>query len=156
RRGPRRRAARPRPPRRAGPRRGRDRQEPRRAPHHPRLTMDVPLEILDREVARAAGALAAARAEVAREGAPNPLAAHRRVSTRATWVELAGASGPLAAPLRDWVAALTLERVLWDDAVRLEVAWRAPSITVAEPQLVAFTESPRDLLVRTLGEADPA
>ncbi len=116
--------------------------------------MDVPLEILDREVARAEGALTAARAR--RSAAPgNPLEPHRRVSTRDTWLELAEAPGPLAAAIRPWVAALTLERVLWADAVRLDAAWRAPSITLAEPQVVAFTGSPRDLLVRTLGEADP-
>jgi len=119
------------------------------------MTMDVPLEILDREVARAAGALGAARARRPLADAPNPLDPHRRVSTRATWLELAEAPGPLAAELRSWVAALTLERVLWADAARRDAAWRAPSITLAEPQVVAFTESPRDLLVRALREADP-
>jgi hypothetical protein len=119
------------------------------------MTMEVPLEILDREVALAAGALATAYARGPLAEAPSPLEAHRRVSSRATFVELAEAPGPLAEALRAWVAALTLERVLWASTVRREAAWRAPSITLAEPQIVAFTESPRDLLVRTLREPSP-
>ena len=119
------------------------------------MTMEVPLEILDREVARAAGALAEAHARGPLAEAPNPLEPHRRVSSRATFIELAEASGPLAEPLRAWVAALTLERVLWASTVRRDAAWRASSITLAEPQIVAITESPRDLLVRTLREPSP-
>jgi hypothetical protein len=117
--------------------------------------MDVPLPILDQEVARAAAALASARAPDGE--APNPLEAHRRASSRATWLALAEAGpAPLVTPLRAWVFALTLERVLWDDTVRLAVAWSTPSITVAETGIAAFTASPRDLLRRVLGEADPA
>jgi hypothetical protein len=119
--------------------------------------MDVPIEILDREAARAAADLAAARALLA-EGDlaadPGPLAAHRRVSSRATYAELAEAQGPLAAPLRAWVAALTLERVLWADVVRFEAAWRAPTIEVAAPRVPPFTASPRDLLARALAARD--
>jgi hypothetical protein len=121
--------------------------------------MDVPLEILDREVAGAESAVAAARARLAQgelEDASNPLDAFRRVSTRATWIGLGEAQGPLAQPLRAWIFALTLERVLWADAVRFETGWRAPSITVAEAGIVAFTESPRDLLLRILREGDRA
>jgi len=119
--------------------------------------MDIPLEILDREVARAAGESAAARARLARGGvedAANPLAAHRRVSERATWLEVGAQGGELAAPLQAWIYALTLDRVLWPDTVRLAVAWHAPSITVAEPGIAALTESPRALLVRLLREPD--
>ena len=118
--------------------------------------MDVPLEILDREVARAEGELAAAWARLARGEvavAPTPLAAHRRGSERATWLELGDRD---AAELRAWVHALTLERVLWPDAVRLAAAWHAPSITVAETGIVPITESPRALLLRTLREPDEA
>ncbi len=124
--------------------------------------MDIPLEILDREVARAEGELAAARARLTRgdaDGAPNPLACHRRVSERATLLDLASRAdrdSALAAPLRAWIYALTLERVLWPDAVRLAAAWRAPSITVAETGIAALTESPRALLVRVLREPDPS
>jgi hypothetical protein len=121
--------------------------------------MDVPLEILDREAARAEAALVSARTRLARgdvDEAESPLEGFRRVSTRAAWLDLAEAPGPLAAPLRDWVFALTLERVLWADTVRFEAAWRAPSITVAEAGIVPFTGSPRDLLVRILREGDPA
>jgi hypothetical protein len=123
--------------------------------------MDVPLEILDREAARAAAESAAAHAELARGrslDAPNPLAGHRRVSSRATYLELGerGHGAPLAAPLRAWVAALTLDRVLWPDAARLAAAWHAPSITVAEPGIAAFTASPRALVRRVLAEVDPA
>ena len=119
--------------------------------------MDIPLEILDREVARAAGESAAARARLARgdvEDAANPLAAHRRVSERATWLEVGAQGAELAAPLQAWIYALTLDRVLWPDTVRLAVAWHAPSITVAEPGIAALTESPRALLVRLLREPD--
>jgi hypothetical protein len=120
--------------------------------------MDIPLEILDREVACAAGELAAARARLADgdvDDPPNPLAAHRRVSERATWQDLSGAAEPLAAPLRRWVGALTLERVLWPDAVRFAAAWRAATITVAQTDIALLTESPRQMLLRILREADP-
>jgi hypothetical protein len=135
--------------------------------------MDVPLEILDREIAHAAAQLDAARAELARgdlETSANPLARLRRVSTRATFRDLAEAKGPLAAPatmgpqaapnpapplaapLRAWVYALTLERVLWDDTARVAATRRAPSITIAEPGIPTLTESPRDLVVRVIRE----
>jgi hypothetical protein len=130
--------------------------------------MDLPLEILDRDVARAAGALASGHARLARgetDDAPSPLEAHRHVSSRATWLELGelgeatGAVTPrpapvLAAPLRAWVSALTLERVLWPDAVRLAAAWRAPTINVEESGVTALTDSPRALLLRVLREPD--
>jgi hypothetical protein len=120
--------------------------------------MDVPLEILDREVARASADLDGARARLARGevDVDNPLEAHRRVSSRATLLDLAGLGEPLAAPLRDWILSLTLERVLWPDTLRRARAWRAPSITVATTGIAALTESPREMLLRTLREADPA
>ncbi len=123
--------------------------------------MDVPLEILDRQVARAEAELEAGRARLANGDAAheagdasNPLAAHRRVSERTTWQELGSRTESLAAPLRAWIYALTLDRVLWPDTVRLATAWHAPSITVAETGIAALTESPRALLVRMLREPD--
>ena len=120
--------------------------------------MDVPLEILDREVARAAADLDRARALLAIDpaSAPNPLAAHRRVSSRDTFLELAEAKGPLAAPLRAWISTLTLERVLWADAVRFASALHAATIPVEGLGVVPFLGSPRDLLHRILREAAPA
>ena len=120
--------------------------------------MDVPLEILDREVARAAADLERARALLARgepAGARNPLAAHRRVSSRDTCLELAEAKGPLAAPLLAWTSVLTLERVLWADTARLGSAWHAATIPVEGAGVVPFLGSPRDLLLRILRDADP-
>ncbi|APR83124.1 Chromosome partition protein smc [Minicystis rosea] len=121
--------------------------------------MDVPLIILDREVARAAGDAARARARLARGEdleAPSPLAVQRHVSSRATWLELAESKDPLAAPLRTWVGALTLERVLWPDLARLAGAWRATSIPVEVSGIVPYLASPHDLLVRVLAEPQPA
>ncbi len=127
--------------------------------------MVIPLEILDREVARAASALTEARIRLARAplddlaDAPSPLEAHRRVSTRATFAELGEVVGPgatLAAPLRAWIHALTLDRVLWRDEVRRAAAWRAPTISVGETGIAPFTDSPRALLLRMLREPDAA
>jgi hypothetical protein len=119
--------------------------------------MDVPLPLLEREVARAAAASAAARAALARgdlEG-PSPLARMRDASSRATYLDLCDSPDPLAATLRPWVAALTLDRVLYVDEVRLAAAWRAPSIIVEEPGLGRFVASPRDLLHRVLADPEP-
>lgn len=121
--------------------------------------MDVPLPILEREVARAAGLAAEGRAGLSRgEGldGPSPLARARRASSRETWLALGESKDPLAASLRPWVAALTLDRVLWADHARLEAAWRAPSIQVEEPGVPAFVGAPRDLLRRALREREPA
>jgi hypothetical protein len=125
--------------------------------------MDVPLEVIDREVCRARAKLGAARASLARaesadgedqplgwEDAPNPLAPHRRVATRATWLELGDAAG--AAPLRAWVYALTLDRVLWPDEARVAAAWQRPSIALEERGVRATIASPRDLLLAVLRE----
>ncbi|MFT3766554.1 MAG: hypothetical protein QM820_13725 [Minicystis sp.] len=120
--------------------------------------MDVPLIILDREVARAAERAMQGRARLHRGDdldAPSPLASQRRVSSRATWVELAESKDPLAAPLRTWVGALTLERVLWPDQARLAAAWRAASIPIEMSGIVPFVASPRDLLRCVLGEPEP-
>ncbi len=122
--------------------------------------MDVPLEILDREVARAEAELPPRPARASTEATstsprqpargppPRERARHRPRARR-------GPRRPRDA-LRAWVETLTLERVLWPDTVRRAAAWRAASITVAETDIVPLTESPRDLLVRTLREADPA
>lgn len=103
----------------------------------------------------------------------NPLDPWRRVSSRTTWLELsgrtpsigaelgyvdsgsgaAGAPDPtgLAAPLAEWVHALTLERVLFVDRVRLAAAWYAPSVTVDAPEPVRA--SPREALLGLLAES---
>lgn len=120
--------------------------------------MDVPIPILEREIARAIEASAAARARLARgEGldAPSPLDRHRRASTRATYLDLAGDRDPIAAALRPWVAALTLDRVLWPDHARLAAAWWARSIPVEASGITAFIGSPRDLLRRVIAEPEP-
>src|SRR3954469_7218059 len=137
--------------------------------------MDVPLEILAREVARAAARIREARAALRRGEAPegeNPLADDRRVSSRATYLELlppeppkgrpepgappfAPPANPLRDALREWLYALTLERVLWDDAVRLETARRDASILIDHADLGRQKESPRALLHRILVEPAP-
>lgn len=119
--------------------------------------MDVPLSLLDREVARAAAASTAARAALARGelGGPSPLERMRRASTRQTYLELHDSPDPLAASLRPWVASLTLDRVLYADQLRLAAAWHASSITVEEPGLGRVIASPRDLLRRVLADAEP-
>jgi len=119
--------------------------------------MATPLPILEDEVARAAAAATEGRARLARGehlDAPSPLDRHRRASSRATWIELGESTDPLAAPLRPWVAKLTLERVLWADHARLAAAWRAPSIFVEESGVTPFVASPRDLLRRVLADAE--
>jgi hypothetical protein len=122
--------------------------------------MQLPLDVLDRDVSRAHRALSAARAELrddrATQEPPSPLERHRGVSSRAIWLELGEVDGPLAGSLRAWVAALTLERVLWPDTVRLAAAWRRPSIPVGETGVPAAVHAPRDLMLRLLGEATPA
>lgn len=119
--------------------------------------MDVPLPILEREVAKAAAESARAKEALSR-GEPipaSPLARLRRASSRETWLELGESKDPLAAALRPWVAELTLDRVLWADEARLAAAWHAPTIHVEEPGVTAFAGSPRDLLRRVLADAEP-
>jgi hypothetical protein len=145
--------------------------------------MEVPLEILDQEVARAAASLHKARLSLARgeaEAEDNPLEAHRRVSSRATYldllpppklapqpgVEMAPSghpdhpdaprpSDPLRDALREWLYALTLERVLWADTVRCDEARRAESVQVEHADVARLEASPRELLVRALAEPVP-
>lgn len=138
--------------------------------------MKIPLEILDQEVARAAALTRAARAALHRREASeldNPLAEARRVSSRATYLELApppplGPDAPPVVPgappgapppgdalregLRAWIYALTLERVLWDDTVRFEAALADESILIEQPDLGRLRGSPRALLLRVLEE----
>ena len=120
--------------------------------------MDVPLFMLDRDVARAALESARARTRLARGEIieASPLSRMRRVSSKETWLELEGAKDPLAAPMRPWIARLTLDRVLWADQVRLAAAWNAPSIHVEEPGLPPLTTSPRALLARVIADPEPA
>lgn len=119
--------------------------------------MDVPVEILDREVARAHAALVAARRDLAQgEGADiaNPLTRHERVTRRATFVDLAEAKDPLAIGVRRWVHALTLERVLWADTARLATAWRDPRITLIESAKLPILLSAKALVLAILREPD--
>ncbi|AUX27931.1 hypothetical protein SOCEGT47_085310 [Sorangium cellulosum] len=101
----------------------------------------------------------------------NPLDPFRRVSSRTTYLELTGQTPGLgaelgiasprppappdptglAAPLADWVHALTLERVVWADRVRLAAAWRAASIAIDLPEPARM--SPREARLGLL--ADP-
>ncbi|WP_438017554.1 hypothetical protein WMF18_43490 [Sorangium sp. So ce315] len=128
------------------------------------------LDDLTRRGPAAAEQDGAAAAE-ARARLENPLDPFRRVSARTTYLELTGktpslgaelgiasaaseaAPDPtgLAAPLADWVYALTLERVVWADRVRLATAWRAASILVDVPEPARM--SPREALLGLL--ADP-
>ncbi len=119
--------------------------------------MKTPLEILDPRVAKAALALRSARAELERgEGdGDNPLDRFRDVASRAALEEI-DASAPLGAAVRDWVAFLTLERVLWDDRARLEASWNDASVPFEAPGLGASLVSPRALLARVLSDPDPA
>lgn len=113
--------------------------------------MDEIAAQLDREVARAVAAWRSAAAALRRGGPEegwNALEGARRVSSRSTFLELTGRapgigadfgiapSSPAAAPdalalaMADWVRALTLERVLFADRVRIAAAWRAPSVVI--------------------------
>src|SRR5262245_15709915 len=119
--------------------------------------MSVDLPILDRKIESAAHALAAARREVAAGAVAvaSPLELHRRVSTRTTWLELGERlADPLARALRDWVYVLTLERVLWSDALRVASLWRERTIVVKnlEPARIG----PREVRERLLRERDDA
>jgi hypothetical protein len=139
--------------------------------------MDVPFEILDREIARASGRARAARASLDR-GEPveyDPLEDERRVSSRDTFLDLAPRPTPPREPgqpvdlaaflprpsddhrvaLREWVFALTLDRVLWADAARLAAARRAVSVTIDRTDLGRLQISPRDLLHRVIAEPEP-
>ncbi|WP_437798081.1 hypothetical protein [Sorangium sp. So ce693] len=107
----------------------------------------------------------------ARARLENPLDPFRRVSSRTTYLELTdktpglgaelGLASPtspaapdptgLAAPLADWVCALTLERVIWADRVRLAAAWHAPLVTIDLPEPARM--SPHEARLRLL--ADP-
>lgn len=121
--------------------------------------MDLPLHLVDREVRKADERVREAREELRRRGpaaasSQNPLEAMRRVSSKASFEELSErASDPIAAGLRAWVYALTLERVLWADTVRLATAWHEEAIELHEPEAVRL--SARALLERTLAETAP-
>ena len=139
--------------------------------------MDMPFEILDREIARASGRARAARASLDR-GEPveyDPLEDDRRVSSRDTFLDLAPRPTPPREPgqpvdlaaflprpsddhrvaLREWVFALTLDRVLWADSARLAAARRAVSVTLDRTDLGRLQISPRDLLHRVIAEPEP-
>ena len=120
--------------------------------------MDVSPTVLDKEIERAARALTLGKRALSRsrvDGRGDPLAEHRLVSSRTTFQELSE-SGPRAPPeplrsaLRAWVAFFTLERVLWEDSMRIAAAWRAETIEIERPE--AMRISPRALLLRILGE----
>lgn len=154
--------------------------------------MDVPFELLDKEISRAVRSVRASRAELMRS-APDlldpalqsPLAEHRRVSSRATFRELReiaqksappgitdvgntpetlptglvppiATSSPLIGAMLAWLYALTLDRVLWSDEVRLTACFVGPTIAVDHPELGRLRTSPREIIVRVLRETDPA
>jgi hypothetical protein len=138
--------------------------------------MDIPFEILDREIARASSRSRAARASLERGEAveSDPLDDERRVSSRDTFLDLAPRPLPPREPgqpidhaallrpsddhriaIREWVFALTLDRVLWADSQRLAAAHRAPAITIDRTDLGRLQLSPRDLLHRVIAEPDP-
>ncbi|WP_434044849.1 MULTISPECIES: hypothetical protein [Sorangium] len=128
-------------------------------------------DITRRGPAPAAADQDSATAAEARARLENPLDPFRRVSARTTYLELTGktpslgaelgyASAPeaaapdptgLAAPLADWVHALTLERVVWADRVRLATAWHAASLLIDVPEPARM--SPHEARLRLL--ADP-
>jgi hypothetical protein len=122
--------------------------------------MELPPILLDREVRRAAALAREAREELARRGtegtlesAPrrSPLEEERRVSSRSTYLELGEMrDDPLLPGLRAWVLALTLERVLYPDRVRLAAAWHEASVEVEEPERGKM--SPRALFDRVLAD----
>lgn len=138
--------------------------------------MDIPFEILDREIARASGRSRAARASIERGEAVDhdPLDDERRVSSRDTFLDLAPKPLPPREPgqpidhlallrpsddhrvaLREWVFALTLDRVLWADSMRLAAARRAAAITIDRTDLGRLQLSPRELLHMVIAEPDP-
>src|SRR5262249_32602927 len=117
--------------------------------------LGVPLPVLDQEISRAARELHDAKARLFRgelvEG--NPLARRRRVSSKATYLELAELpSDPLKAATMAWVHLLTIERVLWEDTVRLATAREAGSIEVDEPGVGRLRTSVRALLFNLLSD----
>jgi hypothetical protein len=138
--------------------------------------MDLPPHLIDKRIRKSALAARAAREELLRRGpeaasARNPLEGDRAVSSRATYIELgergstpiaASDGGPPALPpadpliegIRAWVYALTLERVLWPDVVRLATAWHEASVKLDDPEPARL--SPRALLERVLAERSPA
>jgi hypothetical protein len=137
--------------------------------------MDLPPHLFDKRIRRSALLARAAREDLLRRGpeeasARNPLADDRLVSSRATYLELgergstpiaASDGGPPAPPpadpliegIRAWVYALTLERVLWPDFVRLATAWHEASVKLDDPEPARL--SPRTLLERVLAERSP-
>jgi hypothetical protein len=139
--------------------------------------MDIPFEILDREIARASSRSRAARASLERGEAVeyDPLDDERRVSSRDTFLDLAPRPVPPREPgqpvdlaallpkpshqhrvaIREWVFALTLDRVLWADSQRVAAARRAPAITIDRTDLGRLQLSPRDLLGRVIAEPEP-
>jgi hypothetical protein len=109
---------------------------------------------LDGDVAAAARALATAKRSL-RAGADvdDPLAERRRVSGRSVWLELGELGDALSAAAREWVAWLTLERVLWPDTSRLAASWHAPMVQaegLAEAKLSAH-----EARSRVLTETEP-
>jgi hypothetical protein len=109
---------------------------------------------LDGDVAAAARALATAKRSLrAGAGVDDPLDDRRRVSGRSVWLELGELGDALTAAAREWVAWLTLERVLWPDTSRLAASWRAPSV---EGEGLDDTKlAPRETRARMMNETDP-
>ncbi|HEY4117967.1 MAG TPA: hypothetical protein VGM56_08930 [Byssovorax sp.] len=94
-----------------------------------------PLELLDPRIRAAAHGVRAAAAALRLDDDPadvaNPLGRARSLSSRDVYKDLGDApKTPIVEATRVWVGALTLERVLWTDAVRVEVARRASRVEI--------------------------
>jgi hypothetical protein len=144
------------------------------------LIEGVPLHHVDRDLRRAVERLGRARAALARgeaDAAWSPLDTHRGVSSRSSFETLAPPApierpgealglaaheapapividDPLRVALRDWIAALTLERVLWADRVRVAAALRSTSVPIDQTDLGRILLSPHELRRRILAEPD--
>ena len=93
---------------------------------------------LDRTVREATLRLSRARRGLAARSSwedepANPLARFRSVLAKDTYEEIAGVPDPLLAPaIRAHVAKLTLDRVLWDDEVRIARGWSEASVQLED------------------------
>lgn len=144
------------------------------------LIEGVPLHHVDRDLRRAVQRLGRARAALARGEADavwSPLDTHRGVSSRSSFETLAPPApierpgealglapgeapapividDPLRVALREWIASLTLERVLWADRARLSITLRDASVAIDQTDVGRILLSPHELRRRVLAEPD--
>jgi hypothetical protein len=117
----------------------------------------APLETIDQHIASAAMRLERARVAVAKRTESwrdNPIGRDRAVSSREAWLTLGDAPGPIASAARAWVAKLTLDRVLWQDELRIEDALDLATIELDTVGLARERTSPRALVHRIVRERD--